>query len=281
MSLDHSEQALIQKVKNLAFSINMATEEIKHYLKNADRPTTHYIWRTRGDGKVRSRHAKFNGKVFSWNNPPESGYHPGEDYGCRCWAEPFDPEDNESRKEFSSHVVSGAASDSTSPWNTLDYTRHYRHGNGANVTLHETGQLQNVIDYASSYNQPKGGTIFERFARDIFTEARQKGAGSFYLSFNANYDMRRIATSFRTVLVYGTANINITDRGKFLIVNADIEYSFYDRYTDPTDWRNHFDDEDDEINDDYGTPYDITDTWIGTLTAMIKKEGSQSKYPDK
>ena len=51
-------------------------------------PTTHYIWRTRGDGKVRASHAVNNGRIFSWDNPPETG-HPGEDYGCRCTAEPY------------------------------------------------------------------------------------------------------------------------------------------------------------------------------------------------
>ncbi|MDF0604003.1 minor capsid protein [Psychromarinibacter sp. C21-152] len=52
-----------------------------------ERPTTHYIWRTRGDDKVRPSHAANNGQVFAWDDPPETG-HPGEDYGCRCTAEP-------------------------------------------------------------------------------------------------------------------------------------------------------------------------------------------------
>lgn len=51
-------------------------------------PTTHYIWRTRSDNKVRASQAANNGKIFSWDNPPPTG-HPGEDYGCRCTAEPY------------------------------------------------------------------------------------------------------------------------------------------------------------------------------------------------
>ena len=58
------------------------------------RPTTHYIWRTRNDGKVRSSHADQEGRVFSWNDPPVGG-HPGEDYNCRCTAEPYYPETSE------------------------------------------------------------------------------------------------------------------------------------------------------------------------------------------
>lgn len=55
-----------------------------------------YIWRTVGDGKVRSSHADRNGKVFSWVNPPEGG-HPGEAPNCRCWAE--DTTDGEEKKK--------------------------------------------------------------------------------------------------------------------------------------------------------------------------------------
>lgn len=51
-----------------------------------------YIWRTRGDGKVRSAHADRHGKTFSWNDPPDGG-HPGEAPNCRCWAEPVAAED--------------------------------------------------------------------------------------------------------------------------------------------------------------------------------------------
>lgn len=54
------------------------------------RNSTHYIWRTRLDGKVRSSHRANHGKKFAWNNPPSTG-HPGEDFNCRCWAEPVLP----------------------------------------------------------------------------------------------------------------------------------------------------------------------------------------------
>ncbi|GFO82237.1 MAG: hypothetical protein A49_18640 [Methyloceanibacter sp.] len=59
-----------------------------------NRPATHYIWRTRGDGKVRPSHAANDGKIFAWDDPPPTG-HPGEDYGCRCWAEPYAPDAQE------------------------------------------------------------------------------------------------------------------------------------------------------------------------------------------
>jgi len=50
-----------------------------------------YIWRTVGDERVREEHDILDGETFSWDSPPEPG-HPGEDYQCRCWAEPILPE---------------------------------------------------------------------------------------------------------------------------------------------------------------------------------------------
>jgi len=60
--------------------------------KAQEERTGYYIWRTRGDGNVRPSHAANDGRIFSWDNPPATG-HPGEDYGCRCVAEPYiDPD---------------------------------------------------------------------------------------------------------------------------------------------------------------------------------------------
>ncbi len=47
-----------------------------------------YIWRSQDDKKVRASHAVNDDKIFEWDNPPPTG-HPGDDYGCRCWAEPI------------------------------------------------------------------------------------------------------------------------------------------------------------------------------------------------
>lgn len=54
---------------------------------------TKYIWRTSDDERVRDSHAANDGRVFSWNDPPASG-HPGEDFQCRCHAEPVLPDDS-------------------------------------------------------------------------------------------------------------------------------------------------------------------------------------------
>ena len=78
----------------------LTREAFIRYLRKGTRPelslkaasnqhsTTHYIWRTRGDNKVRPEHAANNGKIFAWDNPPPTG-HPGEAFGCRCLAEAY------------------------------------------------------------------------------------------------------------------------------------------------------------------------------------------------
>jgi len=54
-----------------------------------------YVWTTKKDSKVRPDHARLEGRIISWNDPPvvdlRSGRHahPGEDYNCRCTAAPY------------------------------------------------------------------------------------------------------------------------------------------------------------------------------------------------
>lgn len=52
-----------------------------------------FTWRDCGLDNVRPRHLKASGKVWSYEDPPAVGNHgermlPGEDFGCRCTAEP-------------------------------------------------------------------------------------------------------------------------------------------------------------------------------------------------
>lgn len=47
-----------------------------------------YRWRTVKDERVRPSHREKDGKIFSWSKPPSDTGHPGEDYQCRCIAEP-------------------------------------------------------------------------------------------------------------------------------------------------------------------------------------------------
>ncbi len=63
-----------------------------------DAGVTKYKWSTSRDERVRESHAALEGKIFSWDNPPETDggrhCHPGEDYQCRCCALPVFDIDN-------------------------------------------------------------------------------------------------------------------------------------------------------------------------------------------
>lgn len=50
-------------------------------------PEGQYIWRTVEDEKVRKGHAEFNRTVRDWSEDPD----PGQEFNCRCWAEPMEP----------------------------------------------------------------------------------------------------------------------------------------------------------------------------------------------
>lgn len=53
-----------------------------------------YIWRTSLDERVRETHRRLEGTKHSWDDPPQVGnrlVHPGEDYNCRCTADPVIP----------------------------------------------------------------------------------------------------------------------------------------------------------------------------------------------
>lgn len=75
-----------------ATAIRLALNDGSSAADGSDKREGEYIWRTQGDGKVRSEHAEREGKTFSWDSPPDGG-HPGEAPNCRCWAEDLKKKD--------------------------------------------------------------------------------------------------------------------------------------------------------------------------------------------
>ncbi len=68
-------------------------------------PEGQYIWRTVEDEKVRTVHAELNRTVRDWNDDPD----PGEEFNCRCWAEPVSSKiRNNCEKEEKAWVNAGA-----------------------------------------------------------------------------------------------------------------------------------------------------------------------------
>jgi hypothetical protein len=66
------------------------TERVLNEEIDRQNPDALYTWKTVGDKKVREGHAERSGRRFFWGDDLEGG-HPGEDYNCRCWAEPLNP----------------------------------------------------------------------------------------------------------------------------------------------------------------------------------------------
>lgn len=60
--------------------------EVKSSLQNTiGSKSKLYVWHTMGDGKVRDEHKVRDKGIFNWNL--DDDIKPGEDYGCRCYAE--------------------------------------------------------------------------------------------------------------------------------------------------------------------------------------------------
>lgn len=51
-----------------------------------DAGVTHYIWRGKLDERERLKHLQWEGKIIGLDT---DHVFPGEEYGCRCWAEPY------------------------------------------------------------------------------------------------------------------------------------------------------------------------------------------------
>lgn len=82
-ALERLAEAVASQAKFLDFGLSLFTKAL-----GDDRPSTHYIWRSAGDERVRDAHAALSGQVFAWSAPPLHG-HPGSEPNCRCWPEPY------------------------------------------------------------------------------------------------------------------------------------------------------------------------------------------------
>lgn len=76
------------RVSDLQTRLADANRTLSRKALGDPRPTNYYTWRTARDERVRSAHAANDGHVFSWSAAPATG-HPGHEFNCRCWAEPY------------------------------------------------------------------------------------------------------------------------------------------------------------------------------------------------
>lgn len=88
MDVQESRANLIARDQVAKLNGNLTQE------RQADLGVSRYRWRTVGDERVRMKHQMADGNLYSWDKPPEitDGNHPGQDFQCRCYAEPVLPE---------------------------------------------------------------------------------------------------------------------------------------------------------------------------------------------
>ncbi len=232
-------------------------------LKQA-RTTTHYIWRTRGDGKVRPSHAANDGKIFAWDDPPPTG-HPGEDYNCRCTAEPYYAEITERID-----ITLSGVSDTGTVWSSEDFVNHYRNGDGRGVTLRQTGNLRSVVKEYSRIviDDPK------RLPTQIADIARKSKNGSFWDDFYKSYNMKDIVFSLGKTTIGGEFSGIGSEKNGILTISGKLDFYLKDEFKDPYDIYNLIP----GTFELFGKIYPIYDKWQGRFNGVIYLDPNRSKY---
>lgn len=244
-----------------------------------ERSTTHYIWRTRGDNKVRASHAANNGKVFAWDSVPPTG-HPGEDYGCRCTAEPYQPRVN----EHLAQTVTSIVDEGLHRWEWHEFVGHFYLGEGRQIRLSDVGHLQTIINRA---RQRKVEQVFERLGRQILRQARSIRSGPFTGDSSRKYDFSTVS------FIHGDSTVNtnyagsVRKEGNALLIEVKINYFYEDKFTDPVNFRENTIGTSDPSKVPPGKPlegevggtlYRIYDSWSTELRAVVDMDPNKSGY---
>ena len=200
-------------------------------LERKDDPATDsYVWRTRRDEKVRKTHRMNDGRIFSWDDPPETG-HPGEAENCRCEAIPYRPGET----EFAEHTFSSGLASSYARWEDRDFVWHFFTGGGRTVTLEEIGHLREIAEH-HAYDTGNEGA-FRRLSDRIVDAARRSPSGSVHHDFNNTYDFGDVAFSHGRSTVHGAFDGTSERRGDMISIVGETKFNFYDVFTDLIDLR--------------------------------------------
>jgi Phage Mu protein F like protein len=234
----------------IEYSLQAAAQERK--ASTQEHPATHYFWRTRGDNKVRAAHAANNGRIFSWDNPPVTG-HPGEDFGCRCWAEPYGPRLIEA--DFQTLI---SPVNDNPRWGWDEFFNHYFNENGDPVTLPQIGHLQAIIDHVAR-------TIYNRVRAQIVSKARSVVSGAIADDFIQSYSFYGVSWAHGDSTLSGDIYGGVARQGQFLLISITVMYKFSDMFEDIYGF-------------EPGTPYPITGWWKTRIEVIANMDESASRY---
>lgn len=234
-------------------------QPIRLGLKRAD-PRL-YVWRAQQDDRVRRLHRLNDGRIYSWDDPPQTG-HPGTAFGCRCQAIEFVP----GQTEYAYHDLADHISLLKHRWDNSDFVNHYYNGRGVPVDLADIGHLQEIAEQ-HGYGDGKEGAL-RRFSNQIADESRRIRHGKFQLSFENAYDFSNIAFSHGNGVVSGVFEGIISNSGSMLSITGMTSLEFSDLFEDPLDVG----------IEAGGDPYVISGSWSAFFTAEIKTDAQGSMF---
>lgn len=242
-----------------------------------------YIWRTAGDDRVRGSHAVLNGTVRDLSDSPD----PGEEFNCRCWAEPVNCD-----KEFVTQNVISDINDDEYRWTWADYLAYFYAGEGESITLPMMGWLGPIIKESKTL-------VFIPAQEQVIDLARRIEQGELHYTTTKSYDFGKTSYPIGNATVSTETTGTVFINGKCLVVDAEVVYTFFDDFTDPLSIRQryewvqnvlypllrsvapfipedmpeilkfHF--ERGDITEGGGTPYQIHGSWKTKLSAVVKK----------
>lgn len=212
---------------------------------------------------MRPTHRANDGRVFTWDDPPDTG-HPGEDYNCRCAADPYIPGDTEfAFHEFTSDFPSGPVR-----WGNREFVWHYYFGDGRAVTLEEIGHLREIAEQYAYADGAQGS--FRRLSGQISDAARENGAGELYVPFNNTYQFGDVAFSHGRGTVSGSFLGSVEYHDDMLRITGESSFEFSDDFADPLDMS----------FEPGGTPYHISGRWHANFSAEVTRDRRSSIYFD-
>lgn len=237
------------------------------------------------DDKVRTSHQQNNGKIFTRDNPPHTG-HPGEDYNCRCIAEPY----IEGVTEYANQTLISDVMESLTKWDNFDFLGYGYYGNGREVSLAKAGHLKGVINYFFYHL----GAI-NKINQQIIAKARSlQKSGYFNYDFRNAYPFEGYLYCFGGSIVSGFFSGFIKNHNKMLYIKGSIKYRYEDLFTDQYELRDkiltyflgtHGSSDPKLVSEtvrvitDLGaTPYVIYDNWETSFNAEIKCDKASSLY---
>ncbi len=228
-------------------------------------PEGQYIWRTVEDDRVRNSHAEFNRTIRKWSDV----LNPGEEFNCRCWAEPVNQIEG-LHQELISEVK-----DAARKWTEEDFAKHFYLGKGKTITLSQTGYLGAIIEKAQEI-------MFHRVEDQVTDKMREIKSGKLVYTTDTSYP--QLGEVF---WVFGGGTIRTKTEGtvfrneNILSIQAIVDYEYDDLFTDPGNIRQRkflFGTSDPgaappwvvKLTDGGGTYFRITDQWKTHLTGSIK-----------